>query len=125
MDEELHTLLTEATDIAARVSGRVYWGVLQQGAGLPALVLNIISGTDAPHLDGTDNLFRYRVQIDCYGSDRPSARYLSRDVIDLLNGYTGDGFNGVFLDTTRENFEEAATDRPTRISLDFNIIWRG
>lgn len=125
MDEALHALLIGDAAVAARIAGRAWWGVAQQGAGLPALVLNIISGRDNPHLTGTDGLWRYRVQIDCYGANRPAARHLSRDVIALLNGHTGGGFNGVFLDTTRENFEEAAVDRPSRISLDFNIIWRG
>lgn len=125
MDEALHALLIGNAAINARIAGRAFWGVAQQGGALPALVLHVISGRDEPHLEGTDGLWRYRVQIDCYGLDRPSARLLSRDVIGLLNGYTGGGFNAVFLDTTREDFEDAAVDRPTRVSLDFNIIWRG
>ena len=125
MDEALHALLIANPAVNARVSGRVFWGTPQQGAELPALVLMVVSGRDEPHLTGTDGLWRYRVQIDCYGIDRPQARLLSRDVIGLLNGYSGGGFNAVFLDTTRENFESAAVDRPTRISLDFNITWRG
>lgn len=125
MDEALFALLTGSTAITARVGSRVHWGMAPQGTALPALVLNIISGADTPHLTGTDGFWRYRVQIDCYGADRPSARLLSRDVINLLNGHTGGWFNAVFLDTVREDFEDAAADRPTRISLDFNIIWRG
>lgn len=125
MDEALFALLTGDAAIAARVSGRIWWGVAQQGSGLPALVLAVISGADAPRLEGTDGFWRYRVQIDCYGADRPAARLLSRDVIALLNGYTGGGFNAVFLDAVREDFEDAAADRPTRILLDFNIMWRG
>lgn len=125
MDEALHALLIGNASVNGRIADRAFWGAAPQGAALPALVLHIISGRDDPHLTGTDGLWRYRVQVDCYGIDRPSARLLSRDVIGLLNGYTGGGFNAVFLDTTRENFEDAAVDRPTRISLDFNIIWRG
>lgn len=125
MDEALHALLIADAAVNARISGRAYWGSAMQGGAMPALVLNIISGRDDPHLEGTDGLWRYRVQVDCYGKDRIAARELSRDVIDLLNGYTGGGFNAVFLDTTREDFEDATVERPTRFSMDFNIIWRG
>lgn len=125
MDEALQALLIGNAALSARIGGRAFWGTAPQGQALPALVLTIVSAQDAPHLNGTDGLWNYRVQIDCYGIDRPAARLLSRDVIDLLNGYSGGGFNAVFIDTVREDFEEAAVDRPTRISLDFNIIWRG
>lgn len=125
MDEALYALLTSNAPITARVAGRIYWGIAAQGITGPTLVLNVISGADAPHLTGTDGFWRYRVQIDCYAPDRPAARLLSRDVINLLNGHTGGWFNAVFLDTVREDFEDAAAGRPSRISLDFNIIWRG
>jgi len=125
MDEALFALLTGAAPIAALAGSRIYWGVTQQGTALPALVLTIISGADTPHLTGTDGLWRYRVQIDCYGRDRPAARQLSRAVAGLLNGHSNGGFRGVFLDATRENFEGATVDRPSRISMDFIINWRG
>lgn len=125
MDEALFSLLLADSAVNARIAGRAFWGEAQQGAEIPALVLTVISGRDTPHLTGTDGLWRYRVQIDCYGADRPAARHLSRDVIALLNGATGGGFNAVFLDTEREFLDGTAVDRPARISLDFNIIWRG
>jgi hypothetical protein len=125
MDEALFALLTGNAAIAARVGSRVFWGAAAQGAALPAVVMNIISGSDGPKLDGTDALWRYRVQIDCYALTRPAVRLLSRDVTGLLNGYSAGGFNGIFLAATREGMESAAADRPARVSLDFNIIWRG
>lgn len=125
MDEALFALINSSAAITARISGRVFWGAAKQGASLPALVLNIVSGRDSAQLQGTDGLWRYRVQVDCYGIDRPSARLLSRDVVALLNGYWGSGFNEIFLDAVREEFESAAVNRPSRVSVDFNIIWRG
>lgn len=124
MDEALFALLTGAAPVTALTAGRIFWGVAQQGATPPLLVLNIISGADVPHLTGTDGLWRYRVQIDCYGQDRPAARHLSRAVAGLLNGHSDNGLRGVFLETTREDFEGATVDRPSRISMDFNINWR-
>jgi hypothetical protein len=129
MDEALFALLTGNAAIAARVGSRVFWGAAAQGAALPALVMNIISGRDGGTLAGTDGLWRYRVQIDCYALTRPDARLLSRDVTALLNGfsspYAAGAFNRISLDATREGMESAAADRPARVSLDFNIIWRG
>ena len=125
MDEALHALLLANTALTARVGQRIYWGEAKQGEALPAVVLNIVGGADQPHLTGTDGLWRYRVQADCYGLDRPTARLVSRDMISLLHGYTGGGFNAIFLDSQREDDDSAAPDRPTRFMLDFNIIWRG
>lgn len=124
MDDALFALLIGAAPVTALTGNRIFWGAAQQGAAPPVLVLNIISGADTPHLTGTDGLWRYRVQIDCYGRDRPAARQLSRAVVGLLNGYQDDSFRGVFLETTRENFEGATVDRPSRISMDFIINWR-
>lgn len=126
MDETLWSLLHSAERVFAHVGARIFWGVAPQGSEMPRLVLTIISGADTPHLSGTDGLWRYRVQIDCYGKDRPMARALSRDVMALLNGYAAAGETGIrgcFIDGSREDFEEAA-GRPSRISHDFNIFWR-
>ncbi len=114
MDEELFTLLTGSAAVMARATG-VYWGVAPQDAALPYVVLNVISGTDRPLYAGTDGFWEYRVQVDCYGPERPTARLLSRDVIALLNGYRGGSFRGVFIDAQREDFEDAAVGRPSSL----------
>lgn len=127
MDEALWTLLTGAPAVIAAAGGRIYWGLAPQGAQLPYIVLTRISGFDEPHLTGTDGLWRYRVQVDCYGSDRPSAVTLHRAVVALLNGYstfTGSGITGCFIDSTRDYTEDAASGQVSRISSDFNITWR-
>lgn len=127
MDEALWTLLTGSSAVTALCGGRIFWGIAPQGTALPALVLNLVSAADTPHLGGTDGLWRYRVQIDCFAVDRPAARALSRAVLELLNGYAapgGAGLSGVFIDGTREATEEAGSGRPSRISHDFIILWR-
>jgi hypothetical protein len=127
MDNALWTLLTTTSAVTAICGQRIYWGVIPQGAASPAMTLNIISGSDAPHLRGTDGLWVYRVQVDCYAANRPEARALSGAVVGALNGYraASPGIAGVFVDATRETFEAAASGRPSRISHDFNIFWRG
>lgn len=127
MDSALWTLLTSSVAVTAICGQRIYWGMAPQDAGLPAVVLNIISGADRPHLRGTDGLWIYRVQADCYGINRPAARSLSAAVIATLNGAGASnttGIRGAFVEGTREDFEDAAHGRPSRISHDFIIHWR-
>lgn len=127
MDEALWALLTGASAVTALCGQRIYWGEAPQGTSLPAIVLTVIGGTDQPHLRGTDGLWRYRVQVDCYGADRPTARSLHRAVLDRLNGYstfTGSGITGCFVDGIRDDTEDAATGRVSLVSSDFNITWR-
>lgn len=124
MDEDLWALLTGSSAVTAIVpAARIVWGELPQGAALPAVVLQIIGETDGPTLAGTDGLWFGRVQVDCYGLTRPSARILSRAIVNLLNGYHGGRFQGVFLDSTREMRETERADRPFRFSTDFNVTW--
>lgn len=125
MDEALFALIAANATVSGLVGPRIFWGVAQQGAALPALVLTIVSGADAPHLTGTDGLWRYRVQVDCYGANRPQARTLSRAVVELLNGRAFGNILGAFVESTRENYDSDAADRPHRVSIDFIIMWRG
>lgn len=127
MDEVLWALLTGAPAVFSAAGDRIYWGLAPQGAQLPYIVLTRISGFDDPHLTGTDGLWRYRVQVDCYGSDRPSVVPLQLAVVALLNGYstfTGSGITGCFIDSIRDDIEDAASGQVFRISSDFNITWR-
>lgn len=127
MDSALWTLLTGSAAVTAICGQRIYWGMAPQGAGLPAVVLTIVSGADQPHLRGPDGLWRYRVQVDCYAANRPQARSLSEAICGALNGAglaNTTGIRGAFVDGTREDFEDAAHGRPSRISHDFIINWR-
>lgn len=123
MDEELFHLLQSSGPVRDLVGAQIYWGVAPQSAAFPYLVLNIISGGEGMTLSGPDGLWQGTVQIDCYATKRPAAKALSDAVKDLLHGYGDGGFQGVFLERTREENEEAAHGRPSRMSHDFNINW--
>lgn len=125
MDEALFALINSTAAITAFVGSRVFWGVAKQGAALPALVLRVVGGSDDPTLLGRDGLWSYRVQIDCYGLDRPTTRLLGRAVTAALSGYSGGEFNDISQIAEREGFEADAANRPFRMILDFNITWRG
>lgn len=127
MDEQLSALLMGSADLQAICGQRVYWSEAPQGAPMPYVVLHLISGADTPHLRGTDGLWRYRVQVDCYSLDRPGARNLHGALVALLNGYstwTGSGITSCFIGGTRDDTEDAASRRVSRMSSDFNITWR-
>ncbi len=128
MDEALWTYLMGSSALTAACNGQIFWGLAPQGTVAPYLSMHIIGGAEGLHLTGRDGLWRGRVQMDCYGADRPAALAMSRALVAVLDGHhdTGlAGFRGVFLETTREGTEDAAEGRPCRISHDFMISWRG
>ncbi|MDG3040439.1 DUF3168 domain-containing protein [Roseicyclus marinus] len=126
MEEALRSLLLANSTIAGLLAGGVNWGTRPQGQPLPAIVLNVITSAEGYRLKGRDGLLQARVQVDCYGSTYGSAKILSRAVIDLLGGYSGGGFRGVFHVGTRDSREGGSNeaDRPFRVSLDFTTHWR-
>lgn len=124
MDEALFTALMNDAGVSGIVGSSVYWNEYPQGTSAPAIVLNIISGADLPTLRGTDGVWTYRVQVDCYGTNRPQARGISRAVLDLLNGYRSGGILGAFIISQRDMSSEV--DAPVhRYSMDFSIVYRG
>jgi hypothetical protein len=128
MDEALWGLLTAAVPVTAICVQRIYWGAAPQNAKLPYVVMHVVGGSDAPHLQGMDGLWTHRVQIDSLAATRPQAVSLSRAVVGALNGYgaaNDNGIRGAFIDSTREDIEDAALGRPSRVSTDFIIKWRG
>ena len=127
MKEELRALLLDNAGVSGIVGTRVDWGARPQGAALPAVVLYTISETPGYHLTGADALDVARVQVDCLASKFAGATLLSRAVIAALGGYRGGGFRGVFHLSTRDDREGGANeaDRPFRVSLDFNVNWKG
>lgn len=124
MDEDFWQLLAGSAAVQALVSGRIYWGVAPQGAALPYLVLNIISATDHPHMQGAGGFWQYRVQVDSYGADRPAARTLSRAVRGEINGTRAGDIRLILFDAEREVFEGGADGRPFRTTQDYIITWR-
>lgn len=124
MDEALHGLLTGTSAITAIVGSRIFWGMAQQGAAPPYLTLNIISNQDRPHMQGAGGYFRYRVQIDSYGQNRPAARALSNAVRAQLNGTRSGSIRLILFETEREDQQSATVERPSRISQDYFVTWR-
>jgi hypothetical protein len=126
MEEELRAFLLASSGVSALGSGRINWVAHPQGVRLPAIVLNVISGTTPRHMKGQGGVQTNRVQIDCDALTVGEAKQVSRDVIAALSGYRGGGFRAVFHEGTRDSREGGGNEaeRPFRVSLDFETHWR-
>jgi len=125
MEEEFRTILLGTSAITAIVGTRINWGEHPQGEAFPAIVLNVVSGFEGVHMNGTGP-HDGRIQVDCYGLTFGAAKLVSRAVTDALHTYRGGGFLFIQQDSTRDSREGDTNEalRPYRTGLDFNITWR-
>lgn len=126
MEQELRNLLRTAPAVRALAGTRINWSSHPQGAGKPYIVLWLISGAEGITLQGRDGLFQGRVQIDCYGRTVGSAKKLGAAVHEVLHGYRGGGFRGVF-EIGRRDTRETGTNEAERLfrqSRDYSVNWR-
>lgn len=125
MELDFLALLSGSAAVSAMVPiERISWGVLAQGQPLPAIVLTLVGNRNQLTQQGPTDLWRGRVQVDCYGETYSSARRVADALIDLLHGHHDARFPLIRLDAQRSKFETGPTDRPDRISLDFLTTWR-
>ena len=127
MEQELRAILTSTAAITALVpAARIAWGGIPQGSALPYVVLWLIGGEDGAHMNGPNDLFEGRVQVDCYGLTYASATAVAAEIKSTLHFYRGGGFQGVFHAGTRTSREGGTNeaDRPYQASLDFTLAWR-
>tara|TARA_R110002012_G_scaffold211426_1_gene382194 strand:+ start:2542 stop:2925 length:384 start_codon:yes stop_codon:yes gene_type:complete len=125
MEEQIRALLRSNVAVASHVAQRVNFGAHPQGQPLPAIVLNTVSDLEGVTLSGPSGLSAGRIQVDCYALQYGAAKLLSRAVKKALNGYSGDGIQGVFHAGSRDSREGGTNeaDRPYRVSLDFTLTY--
>lgn len=125
MELDFRALLLGSAEVTSLVpTDQVSWGVLRFPEHLPAIVLTLVSSFNDLTQQGPTNLWRGRVQVDCYGKTYLDARRVADAVIALLHGHRDVRFQLIRLDAQRSKFEPGPTDRPDRISLDFLTAWR-
>lgn len=122
MEEQFRAILLGASGVTDLCANRIDFGASAQGATDPRIVMWTIGDAEDHNLEGPDGHSVGRVQVDCYGGTYGDAKHLSRAVRAALDGYSGNGFQGVFLaggprDTREGGSNEAY--RPFRTSLDF------
>ena len=119
MEEALRTLLLGAQTVTSLVGTRIDWGARVQGAGLPAIVMMVVSDVNDHLLSGPADPVA-RVQIDCWGGDYASAKATARAVRAVLDGTRSGILKAVLLENVRDGREGGSNeaDRPFRTSLD-------
>jgi hypothetical protein len=123
MKIELRALMLADPKLAALVSGRVDWGERPQADAVPSVVLTAISPGEVYHMRGRSNWCGARVQIDIFAADYGGGNATAEAVRDLLSGYFGGIFQGVFLLASRD-LRSAGADDPDRlfgVSQDYQI----
>jgi hypothetical protein len=121
MEETLRAILLATAGVTALSGNRIDFGANAQGAVYPRIVMFTISDNEAHNLQGPDGHSVGRVQVDCHALTYGQSKQLSRAVRAVLDGYSGGGFQGVFLAGSRDTREGGSNEaeRPFRVSLDF------
>lgn len=71
MERAIIARLLQSTALGALVDRRVHHKIRPQGAPLPAVVINKISGVPARRLDGVITITTTRIQVDCWAVTAP------------------------------------------------------
>lgn len=121
----LRALLMADSGISGIVGAQIYPVILEEGATLPALVYQRISGPRVQSLDGASGLAVLRIAISCYSTLFATVRDLASKVRVRLNGYRGtlsEGtvVGGALLLDERDIFSEPV--RIFRTDLDFQFF---
>jgi hypothetical protein len=125
MEEDLVSWLR--ADAALWPGATINWNARDRAAGLPALVLRVITRNPDYTLGGPSGLAETRLQADCYGATYLAARTLARAVEARLSGqrfiHGATRFSGVFMNGSRDDFmaEANGADKIHRVMLDFNV----
>lgn len=120
MEQDFRALVV---GVAALTGMPVNWGAHPQGTPWPGVVLTLVDDLEDVTLDGPDRLPVARVQVDIYAATYKQASELGFAVRDALNGHADERFQGIFLASHRSGQDTAASDRPYRVSMDFEARW--
>ncbi len=122
--QALRTHLLSDPRVRGFVEDRIYPLVIEQGAQLPALRYEQISGVPHPTQSGGGNLERARYQIGSVGSTYMEALATAQAVHDALHGFRGSSagvrIQGAFREDSRDDYQPEA-DR-VEVQGDY-VIW--
>jgi hypothetical protein len=124
MEAALIAKLLASTAVTNLVSVRINWSRRPQGAALPCIVLQRVSGLPDVHHAGASGLVVSRVQVDCWGASYGSAKAVARAVETAITAQTftqgATRFDVILIDSERDD----STDETTplfRTSLDLMV----
>jgi hypothetical protein len=130
IEEAIIQRLLATSAVATIVGTGVYPGAKPQGAPLPAIVFNKISGAPLYDDKGEAGIEESRLQIDCWATSYTAAKGLARAVRDSLSAFfgTSEGVESLYctLETERDLRESGsnAAEYLHRTSMDFLILNR-
>ncbi len=132
IESGLRAYLMADSGVAALVADRIYPAPAPQGAVMPFVTWQRISGLRVQSLGGPSGLAQPTIQLDCWaetgtrnetGDGYGQAKALAQAVRQALDGKTGillDGMrSAILLLDERDLFEGEA--RTVRVSMDFRI----
>lgn len=117
--------LLDAPAVAGLVKKRVDWTVREQGAPLPAIVLELISDPRPQTHDGPDSIRWSRVRAKCLAATRAGAIALRNEVIPALvpaGAFGGVWFDNSYVDQVRDLGGDTETGFVHCDGVDF-ILW--
>ena len=124
MEAALIAKLLATAGVTNLVSTRINWSRRPQGAALPAIVLQRVSGTPDVHHAGASGLVVSRIQVDCWAASYGSAKAVARAVETAVTAQTftqgATRFDVILIDSERDD----STDETTplfRTSLDLMV----
>jgi hypothetical protein len=127
LESAIHAIGTNDATLNAIISGRMYREVLPNGATLPALLYQIISGRPYLAHDGDTGVSRPRYQLSGLAADPGTAETLMDAVRTAYSGYRGTAgsrkIGGIIVDEMR-SIPERETGTFRRI-VDILIIDEG
>lgn len=93
-EADIVQLLRDNPTIANTVQGRVYAELRTQSDPVPALTVELLSGTPANMLDGRPKVDRRIIIVTAYAKDRPTVKtlaYNARDTLELTGHMLQEG----------------------------------
>jgi hypothetical protein len=127
LEAEFRSILIGHAPLTAYIPApAIVFGDVAQGTVKPFISMMVVSTSKDLTMDGAGSLCEDRIQVDVVTNSITDTRAISRIVSNLLHGYRGGVFKGIFLGTSRDAREGSAgeVERPYRSSIDFFVHWR-
>lgn len=112
------------------VGDKITWRVRDQGKGLPALVLTLVSGPRTYTLQKRDGLIGRLIQFDGWAETAEDAEALELAIVAFADTLTAEPFGGGFVESSRDGDDLDEAPQPSgatdfyRTSIDARIWHR-
>lgn len=124
LEEALVSALEGHAGLSALIGSRIYPLMIPQGAALPAVTYQRVSGERIHAMVDDPGLASPRIQVDAWGSTYASAKAVAAQVIDCLQRWSGTAETVVVQDSYFQGDQDIYDPETERwqVSMDF-IVW--